>query len=62
MHRGLTQTDQAQPVGAHSLLPRPVRRLVIGGVALVLTGAVYLVAVRGEALLQDLGTIAAYCF
>jgi hypothetical protein len=42
--------------------PRGARALIIGGLAVLLAGALYLIAVRGEALLLDLAAIAAWCF
>ena len=46
-----------------ALLPRPVRRAVLTGVGLLLAGAVYLMVVRGPAILFDLARSAmAYCF
>lgn len=43
-------------------MPVAVRRLVFGTLAVVIVGGLYLIAVRGEALLLDLGKLAAMCF
>jgi hypothetical protein len=43
-------------------MPAGVRRALFAAIALVLTGALYLIAVRGEALLADLKTLASLCF
>lgn len=42
--------------------PALARFTIYAVVAAALSGAVYLVAVRGEALLVDLAAIAAWCF
>jgi hypothetical protein len=44
--------------------PLPARLAIFGGVAAALGGAVYLMAVRGEALLVDLSSLAGrvWCF
>lgn len=60
-------TDQAVVAGgAESTAqpaPRVARWLIVGSVAAMLLGAVYLIAVRGEALLVDLAKLgAALCF
>jgi len=38
-------------------MPAGVRRALFGAVALLLAGALYLIAVRGEALLVDLSAL-----
>ena len=38
-------------------MPAGVRRGVLAGIALLLAGALYLIAVRGEALLVDLSQL-----
>jgi hypothetical protein len=45
-------------------MPPAVRMVVLAAVALLLAGAVYLIAVRGEALLADLSAISqrVFCF
>jgi hypothetical protein len=52
---------QQAPVGGTDAerhrMPAGVRLAVMAAVALVLTGALYLIAVRGEALLADLGAL-----
>jgi hypothetical protein len=56
-----TDTSRVTPP-SDGLLPPHIRRRVLTTVAILSLGAVYLVAVRGEVLLQDLAAIAAYCF
>jgi hypothetical protein len=43
---------------AKTQAPLPVKMAVMGAVVAMLSGAVYLIAVRGEALLLDLSTFA----
>ncbi len=43
-------------------MPAGVRNALLVGVALLLTGALYLIAVRGEALLAALWGLAQLCF
>ena len=45
-------------------MPASVRLALIAGVGLVLAGALYLIAVRGHALLLDLSALSgrAFCF
>jgi hypothetical protein len=43
-------------------MPAGVRRALLVGVALLLAGALYLIAVRGEALLAALSSLREYCF
>jgi hypothetical protein len=43
-------------------MPAGLRRAVLAAVALLLASALYLIAVRGEALLASLGALARYCF
>jgi hypothetical protein len=57
-----TQTDLGERGSARQLLPRGVRRALFGALGLLLAGALYLVAVRGEALLLDLSALRAFCF
>ncbi len=56
--------DQHPPTTvSEALLPRGVRRVVMVVVGILLAGAVYLLIVRGPALLFDLARGAmAYCF
>ena len=42
---------------ARHAMPAGVRRALFGAVALLLAGALYLIAVRGEALLADLSAL-----
>ncbi len=43
-------------------MPRSVKWGLTGGIAILCAGAVYLMAVRGPAVLLDLGTALAGCF
>jgi len=43
-------------------MPAGVRRALLAVVALLLAGALYLIAVRGEALLAALWGLASLCF
>jgi hypothetical protein len=43
-------------------MPAGGRHALLAGVALLVAGAVYLIAVRGEALLAALSSLSAYCF
>jgi hypothetical protein len=43
-------------------MPTFLRGALLIGVALLLGGALYLIAVRGEALLASLSALARYCF
>jgi hypothetical protein len=45
-----------------SSMPAGVRRALFAAVALLLAGALYLIAVRGEALLAALWGLASLCF
>jgi hypothetical protein len=47
--------------GRHTM-PAGLRRALFAGVALVMAGALYLIAVRGEALLAALSGLASLCF
>lgn len=57
-----TQTDLDQIRPARQPMPAAVRRGLLAAVAAVLVGALYLIAVRGEALLLDLSALSRYCF
>jgi hypothetical protein len=50
--------------GGHEIMPVSVRLALIAGVGLVLAGALYLISVRGHALLLDLSALSgrAFCF
>jgi hypothetical protein len=43
-------------------MPPRLRGALFAAVTVVLAGALYLIAVRGEALLADLKTLASLCF
>jgi xanthine/uracil/vitamin C permease (AzgA family) len=49
---------------ARERMPAPLRLAVLGGVGVVLAGALFLIAVRGEALLVDLSSLSQriFCF
>ena len=61
-------TDKAGPgrsetSRAGQAMPQPVRIAIAASVGVLLVGAVYLISVRGEALLVDLAKLgAALCF
>ncbi len=57
-----TQTDLSERGSTRELLPGGVRRALFAALGLLLAGALYLVAVRGEALLLDLSALRAFCF
>ena len=57
-----TQTEPAKHDAARQLLPGGVRRALFAALGLLLAGALYLIAVRGEALLLDLAALRAFCF
>jgi hypothetical protein len=58
-----TQTDARVTVADKALLPRAVRRTVLAGVGTLLAVSLYLLIVRGPAILFDLARgAAAYCF
>jgi hypothetical protein len=50
--------------GAGATAPLKARLAILAGLAIILAGALYLMAVRGEALLLDLSTLAGrvWCF
>jgi hypothetical protein len=54
----------AREAAGRPLMPAGVRRVLLAGVGLLLAGALYLVAVRGEALLLDLSAFSqrVFCF
>ena len=57
-----TQTELAKHEAARQLMPGGVRRALFVALGLLLAGALYLVALRGEALLLDLSALRAFCF
>jgi hypothetical protein len=59
----MTEQGQLHDVEAgQQAMPAGLRRALLAGLALLLAGAVYLIAVRGEALLAALSDLASYCF
>jgi hypothetical protein len=59
--RGSTNAGTRIGTGG-STMPTGVRRVLWTGVGLLLAGALYLIAVRGEAILAGLTTLAQICF
>jgi hypothetical protein len=59
-----TDTESVAREVGRQLMPSGVRRALLAGVGLLLAGALYLVAVRGEALLLDLSALSqrVFCF
>jgi hypothetical protein len=59
-----TDTESVVRDARRPLMPAGVRRALLAGVGLLLAGALYLVAVRGEALLLDLSAFSqrVFCF
>lgn len=59
-----TEHGELERDTARQSMPGAVRWTVLGTVGLVLAGALYLIAVRGEALLFDLSALSAriFCF
>lgn len=59
-----TQTEFGTREVGRQLMPAGVRRMLFAALGLVLAGALYLVAVRGEALLLDLSAFSqrVFCF
>ena len=59
-----SDTESVAREAGRPLLPAGVRRVLLAGVGLLLAGALYLVAVRGEALLLDLSAFSqrVFCF
>jgi hypothetical protein len=53
---------KASSGGGQQAMPSGLRRAVLVGVGLLLAGAIYLISVRGEALLAALSSLRAYCF
>jgi hypothetical protein len=59
-----TETDMPVREAGRPLMPAGVRRALLAGVGVLLAGALYLVSVRGEALLLDLSAFSqrVFCF
>jgi len=57
-----TQTDLSERDATRQLLPRGVRHTLFAVLGIVLAGALFLITVRGEALLLDLAALRAFCF
>jgi hypothetical protein len=57
-----TEMQLDRQATARQGMPAGVRRGLIAAVAAALIGALYLIAVRGEALLLDLAALTKYCF
>ena len=57
-----TDTEIGERDAGRPLMPAGVRRALLAGVGLLLAGALYLVAVRGEALLLDLSAFSQRVF
>lgn len=55
-------TAEQKPAAHDASAPPVVRRAVRGLVLVLLAGALYLIAVRREAILTDLANFAAWCF
>jgi hypothetical protein len=63
MTQSKSQSASESAVASAALLPRGVRRWVLAGLGAALATALYLIAVRGTAILFDLGSaIGAICF
>jgi hypothetical protein len=60
----LEQTPNSDAHAVSGVVPARARLAIVGGVAIVIAGALYLMAVRGEALLVDLSQFAGrvWCF
>jgi len=58
-----THTELGRDTARQSM-PGPLRWAVLGAVGVLITGALYLIAVRGEALLFDLSALSQriFCF
>jgi hypothetical protein len=57
-------TRISDEAGGRQAMPAGIRRALAAAIALLLTGALYLIAVRGEALLADLSALSQriFCF
>jgi hypothetical protein len=65
MARDMQSSGQASGAGSgRQAMPAGLRRALAAAIALLLAGALYLIAVRGEALLADLSALSqrAFCF
>jgi hypothetical protein len=63
----LSQSAATEAAGARAAaarMPTAMRVLVLAALGLIVTGAAYLIAVRGEALLLDLAAVSQriFCF
>jgi hypothetical protein len=58
----MTGTGRGEEDPRRQAMPARVRWTLLAGVGLLLAGALYLFAVRGEALLVDLGDFVRSCF
>ena len=58
----MADTDRGETDPRRQAMPAGVRWTLLGGVGLLLAGALYLLAVRGEALLADLADFVQRCF
>ncbi len=56
------RTAGERPEGQKDTAPPAVRRIGRGLLLVLMAGALYLIAVRREAILTDLASIAAWCF
>ncbi len=61
--RSMPRVAPSPSTDASALFPRAVRRWLTGSLAVVLALTLYLIAVRGTAIIFDLGeAISAFCF
>ena len=60
----MARTETEASASGRQAMPAAVRWLVLGAAAVVLAGALYLISVRGEALLLDLSALSQrmFCF
>jgi hypothetical protein len=60
----MTSMTEREPASSDARMPRGVRIALIGVLAALFSGAIYLIAVRGEALLVDLAALGnrLWCF
>jgi hypothetical protein len=58
------RAQQERDEAGRDIMPASVRLALVAGVGLVLIGALYLISVRGHALLLDLSALSgrAFCF
>jgi hypothetical protein len=58
-----TRSEPGQTDMAPAAMPSAVRRALVAGLCIAMLGALYLMAVRGEALLVDLQALSRiFCF